>query len=86
LPVVAVDEGGPRDLIEDGVTGLLRPARTDALADAMLELAASPNMRARLAGAGERAARTRTWERALGQLAAGYARALEPAEAARRAA
>ncbi|CAN5542208.1 glycosyltransferase [soil metagenome] len=86
LPVVAVDEGGPRDLIEDGVTGLLRPARTDALADAMLELAASPDMRARLAGAGERAARTRTWERALGQLAAGYARALEPAEAARRAA
>jgi glycosyltransferase involved in cell wall biosynthesis len=86
LPVVAVDEGGPRDLIEDGVTGLLRPARTDALADAMLELAASPPMHERLAAAGERSARSRTWERALGQLAAGYARSLEPMQAATRAA
>ena len=88
LAVVAVDEGGPRDLIEDGVNGLLRPARTDALADTLLELAASPAMRERLADAGERTAHTRTWARALGQLAAGYARALalEPGAAARRVA
>ncbi len=83
LPVLAVDEGGPRDLIEDGVTGLLRPPRTDALADALVELAASPAMRERLAAAGERSATGRTWEHALGQLAAGYARGLEKsAEAA----
>ena len=86
LATLAVDEGGPRDLIEDGVTGLLRPARTDMLADALVELAASPAMRERLAAAGERSARSRSWERALRQLAAGYARSLEPAEAAARAA
>ena len=32
LPVLAVDAGGPGELIEDGVDGLLRPADADALA------------------------------------------------------
>ena len=76
LPVVAVDAGGPRTLIEDGRTGLLRdPAQ---LADAVCELAGSPVLRHRLATAGLAAVRTRTWERSLGQLAEGYARALAP--------
>ena len=86
LATVAVDEGGPPDLIEDGVSGLLRPARADALADALVGLAASPPARKRLAAGGELAARSRTWERALGQLAAGYSRALGPAGAVTRAA
>jgi glycosyltransferase involved in cell wall biosynthesis len=76
LPVVAVDAGGPRTLIEDGRTGLLRaPAE---LADAVCELAGSPVLRHRLATAGLAAVRARTWDRSLGQLAEGYARALAP--------
>jgi glycosyltransferase involved in cell wall biosynthesis/predicted metal-dependent phosphoesterase TrpH len=76
LPVVAVAEGGPLSLIEDGVTGLLRPAEPRALSEAILELAASPLRREALALAALRGVRSRTWERTLKLLADGYARAL----------
>jgi glycosyltransferase involved in cell wall biosynthesis/predicted metal-dependent phosphoesterase TrpH len=76
LPVIAVAQGGPLSLIEDGVSGVLCAAEADALADALLALAGSPLLRARLARGGIAAARSRTWERALERLAAGYHRAL----------
>ena len=76
LPVVAVAEGGPRTLIEDGRNGLLRPADPDALAEALCELAAAPAMRGRLAAAALEGVRGRTWERALERLAEGYRVAL----------
>jgi Glycosyl transferases group 1 len=81
LPVVAVAEGGPRTLIEDGRTGLLRPADAEALADALCELAAAPALRGRLAKAGLETVRGRTWERALERLAEGYRLALGEAGA-----
>jgi glycosyltransferase involved in cell wall biosynthesis/predicted metal-dependent phosphoesterase TrpH len=88
LPVIAVAEGGPVALIESGVDGLLCPADAAALADAVLLLAGSPLLRARLARAALSAARSRSWERALARLAEGYARLLPPrrAEAGARAA
>jgi glycosyltransferase involved in cell wall biosynthesis/predicted metal-dependent phosphoesterase TrpH len=76
LPVVAVGEGGPRTLIEDGRTGLLRPPDPDALADAVRELAWAPARRRRLAAAALEEVRGRTWERALERLAQGYRLAL----------
>jgi glycosyltransferase involved in cell wall biosynthesis/predicted metal-dependent phosphoesterase TrpH len=76
LPVVAVAEGGPAGLIEDGRTGLLRPAEAGALASAVLELAADPARRRQLAAAAQAAVGARTWERSLGQLARGYRGAL----------
>lgn len=76
LPVVAVAEGGPVSLIEDGVNGLLRPADAGALATAVVELAASPQLRAELAIGGLGAVQERTWDAALGRLAEGYRRAL----------
>jgi glycosyltransferase involved in cell wall biosynthesis/predicted metal-dependent phosphoesterase TrpH len=79
LPVVAVAEGGPAALVENRHTGLLCRPDPDHLAGALLQLASSPQLRARLGAAGARAARERSWERAMGQLAAGYRRALEPA-------
>jgi glycosyltransferase involved in cell wall biosynthesis/predicted metal-dependent phosphoesterase TrpH len=81
LPVVAVDAGGPSSLIRDRHTGRLCPPDPAALADAVLELARSPRLRDRLAREALNAARTRSWESALAELAAGYARALGPAEA-----
>jgi glycosyltransferase involved in cell wall biosynthesis len=77
LPVVAVDQGGPRTLIEDGRTGLLR--EPELLAQAVLELAASPVLRRRLAGAALTRVRARTWARSLEQLEDGYSRALPQA-------
>jgi glycosyltransferase involved in cell wall biosynthesis len=87
LPVVAVAEGGPLELVEDGRTGRLCPPHRGALADAVLALAGDRRMRTRLSRAALAGVRGRTWERALGQLATGYRRALAPpARAVRRAA
>ena len=79
LPVLAVAAGGPLELVQDGVTGLLRDADPEQLADALLTLANSPALRERLAAAALGAARERTWERALQRLADDYRRALDPA-------
>jgi glycosyltransferase involved in cell wall biosynthesis/predicted metal-dependent phosphoesterase TrpH len=77
LPVVAVAEGGPAALVENRHTGLLCRPDPDHLAGALLQLASSPPLRHRLGAAAVRAAHDRSWERAMGQLAAGYGRALE---------
>jgi glycosyltransferase involved in cell wall biosynthesis len=84
LPVVAVDEGGPRTLIEDGRTGLLSPADAGALATALCDLAAAPALRRRLAAAALEEVPGRTWERALARLAEGYLLALGEAPPAGR--
>lgn len=84
LPVVAVAEGGPAALVENRCTGLLCRPDPDHLAGALLQLASSPLLRQRLGTAAAQAARDRSWERALGQLAVGYRRALDAAAAASR--
>ena len=85
LPVVAVGEGGPASIVTDQITGRLCPADERALADAVVELAASPAQRERLAANALRAVGQRTWERSLQRLGDGYRRALAPAAAAREA-
>ena len=53
VPVVAVDSGGPAELIQHGRTGLLaRSGEPDALADALEPLVASPQLRRDLGHAG----------------------------------
>jgi glycosyltransferase involved in cell wall biosynthesis len=79
LPVVAVAEGGPRSLISHRVNGLLCAPEAGALAESVLELAASPMLRERLAQAGLDSVRARTWERALERLGGGYRMVLEGA-------
>ncbi len=87
VPVLAVDAGGPRELISDGIDGLLRPAQAQALADGLTLLASSPPMRRRLGRAARHSVEQRTWQRALERLADGYALALaQTAQEARRAA
>jgi glycosyltransferase involved in cell wall biosynthesis/predicted metal-dependent phosphoesterase TrpH len=81
LPVVAVAEGGPAALVEDRHTGMLCPPDPDRLAGAVLQLASSPALRRRMGSAGVAAARARSWELALEQLAAGYRRGLGEATA-----
>ena len=85
LPVVAVAEGGPAALVENRHTGMLCRPDPDHLAGTLLQLASSPLLRRHLGASAVRAARARSWERALDQLAAGYRRALdEPVAGAAR--
>ena len=81
LPVVAVDAGGPASLIQHGESGLLAPADADVLADAALSILDGPLLAERLRVGALAAVRGRTWDAALGRLAAGYRRALGTAAA-----
>jgi glycosyltransferase involved in cell wall biosynthesis len=76
LPVVAVDAGGPTELIASGRSGVLCPPRASALADAVAGLAAHPASRKRLATGGLASVRDRTWEASLAALGAGWRRSL----------
>lgn len=76
LPVLAVDAGGARELIENGRSGCLVAPEPAALASAIRGLARRATLQDRLATGGLLAVRERSWERSLAQLAAGYARAL----------
>jgi glycosyltransferase involved in cell wall biosynthesis/predicted metal-dependent phosphoesterase TrpH len=80
LPCVAVDEGGPSSIVVDGETGRLCEPDAGMLAAAIHQLADSPAWRAKLGRQGLAAARSRTWEAAMTQLADGYDRVLEPAD------
>ncbi len=82
LPVIAVDEGGPRSLIEDRRSGRLCPADAGTLADALCELAGDAALRQRLSDTALTAVRRRTWAHALDQLAGAYRDALAPPAAA----
>jgi glycosyltransferase involved in cell wall biosynthesis/predicted metal-dependent phosphoesterase TrpH len=81
VPVVAVAEGGPASLVENRHTGMLCRPDADHIAGTVLQLAASPLLRRHLGASAVRAARDRSWERALEQLASGYRRVLGVAPA-----
>jgi len=84
LPVVAVAEGGPLSLIEDGETGRLAPPQPSALAEVLLDLIGDELQRERIRRAALTAVSGRTWEGSMEQLAAGYRSALEVARAPSR--
>ncbi len=65
VPVVAVREGGYRETVVDGVTGVLVPdRRPESMASALEQLLADAGLRARLgAAATERARAEWSWER-----------------------
>ncbi|MEA2196034.1 MAG: hypothetical protein QOJ25_85 [Solirubrobacteraceae bacterium] len=76
LPVLAVDAGGPAELIEDGRSGCLVAPDPESLAGALRGLARREAIRERLSTGGLLAVAERSWPRSLDQLAEGYARAL----------
>jgi glycosyltransferase involved in cell wall biosynthesis len=63
LPVVATDIRGPREQVEQGVTGLLvPPGESTPLAEALQRLAADPALRRRMGEAGRARALARYTE------------------------
>lgn len=84
LPVVAVDAGGPSELVQDGRSGVLCPPDANVIGRTLAALAGSRRVRRRLIEGGLAAVQTRTWERSLARLAEGWGGVLE--DAARRAA
>ena len=73
LPVLAAAAGGAIDLVRHDITGLLvAPDDPDALARALIDLAASETLRRRLGAGGRAAALERTWNRSLAELLAAY--------------
>lgn len=69
VPVVAPAAGGPLDLIESGVTGVLfDPADPTSLRDSVAELVRSADVRADLAARGLRRVATRGWDGVIQEL------------------
>ncbi|WP_431974265.1 glycosyltransferase family 4 protein [Micromonospora haikouensis] len=79
VPVVAPASGGPVDLVQPGVTGLLVPPGDPvALADAVAELAADPARRAAYGAAARALVARRSWS-AVGDELIGHYRAVRSA-------
>ncbi len=72
VPAVAVAEGGPTSIVIDGETGRLCDPEPEMLAAAVLQMADAPAWRAKLGRQAIAAARSRTWEAAMGELGDGY--------------
>ncbi len=82
LPVVAVNEGGPRTLIRSGDTGWLVDPDAMSVAAGIAQLAASPFLREHLSRNALRRVSGRSWDAAFGQLAASYDEVLRRPELA----
>lgn len=82
LPVIAADEGGPAEIIQDEVDGLLVPARRpDLLARALVRLAGDENLRRRLGAAAATSCRRFTPGAAADRTFAVYRQVLHPRQA-----
>jgi glycosyltransferase involved in cell wall biosynthesis len=86
-PVVAVNQGGPAEIVRHEEDGLLAPPEPRAFADAMLRLATEPELYERIAVAGPPAAARFGWDpfiRKLDQALDFELRGAVPAEAPQR--
>lgn len=63
LPVLATPVNGIRELVQDGANGFLISRQPRSIADRLNQLAADPQLRARLGRAARRAALDYSWER-----------------------
>ena len=81
VPVVAPDVGGPRDIVQVGVTGFRYDGEDDGqMCRQVAELVADPALRERMGEAGRRAVLPRSWDAVCAQLLGHYddARRMHP--------
>lgn len=65
-PCIVSDVGGPRDLVENGVDGLITPAlNAKALATAILQIAENPALKKSMSAASRRKVQDRDWNKAV---------------------
>jgi glycosyltransferase involved in cell wall biosynthesis len=84
LPVVATDVGGCRELVEDGVTGLLVPPRDpDALAHALRRVTSDPGWRVEAGRAARQRAARFSWQACAAQHLSCYRELLDRTARAR---
>ncbi len=84
VPVITfTDSGGPTELVEDGVSGIISSPSIVELARAMDELAGNPEVAARMGCAGRESASRITWEAVVDALL-GFDEPVDPAVPARR--
>ncbi|HEV2907531.1 MAG TPA: glycosyltransferase, partial [Actinomycetota bacterium] len=85
LPVVASDIPGYREVVRDGVNGLLTPPRDSAaLADAIALLLKDADLSKRLSDAGRQASRRYSWDTVLREIQAVYREVIaDPSERGR---
>ncbi|RYF38719.1 MAG: glycosyltransferase, partial [Comamonadaceae bacterium] len=67
-PVIAVDRGGPREVVEHQVTGYLVPADPNSFAVAMELLLSDPARLRRMGAAGLERVRRFDWDRFVGDI------------------
>lgn len=75
-PVVACDIPTSRELVTDGIDGLLVPQRATRLGEAFLRLLRDPDLRARMGEAGRGKVRLFSWDRVLDRTEEAYRVAL----------
>ena len=77
LPVIAANRGGPRHLIQDGVTGfLVEPGRWGSYRDAVEMLIANPSRRQSVGSAARAAVEKKSWAANNAELLEHYSRVL----------
>jgi UDP-glucose:(heptosyl)LPS alpha-1,3-glucosyltransferase len=81
LPILATPVSGVRDLITDGESGFLITRDAGVIAQRLAQLAADPELRARLGLAARRAALAFTWERMVAEHDRLYSALASPAAA-----
>jgi glycosyltransferase involved in cell wall biosynthesis len=74
VPAVVTPQGGPKYLVEEGVTGFIRDE--DGFADAIAELMRDPAKHACMRTAARAAAMSRSWDAVFSGVYAGYANAI----------
>ncbi len=78
LPVVASRVGGIPEVVVDGETGILvEPGNASEIASAILRLAESPALRARMGACGRERARSYSWDALVPRILAVYREALQ---------